>query len=390
MSVSSHRRLHVLHVSASSTGGVAAITLGYVRDQIERGWHVTVACPTAGSLGYDARVAGARVQWWSSGGSDDPAQDAAGTSGPTMTGAASLAEVAALRAVVEASNPDVVHLHGARAGMVGRLVVRDRVPTLLQPHGWTFLSAGGSPAASWRWERFASRWTTELIYASAGEQSIGEENGISRPATVIADGVDLARFTAQGDTERRVARRALGLPEARTVVCVGRLELSKGQQDLLADWTSVREDIPDAELLLVGDGPDRGSLMRQAAKLHGVGMPGWRSDVERWYAAADVVVMPSRWAGTSLVALEAMACSRSVVVTDVAGLVESVAPEAGAIVPAGAGPALVSALVHRLRYAGEAEDEGWNGRLHVESSHDATRTAHDVSRVYLRLVSARR
>ena len=36
----------------------------YVRDQVERGWNVTVACPSHGDLGYAAREAGATVRWW--------------------------------------------------------------------------------------------------------------------------------------------------------------------------------------------------------------------------------------------------------------------------------------------------------------------------------------
>ena len=47
------RRLHVLHVSASGSGAVGAIALGYVRDQVERGWNVSVACSSRGFLGYD-------------------------------------------------------------------------------------------------------------------------------------------------------------------------------------------------------------------------------------------------------------------------------------------------------------------------------------------------
>ena len=103
-----------------------------------------------------------------------------------------------------------------------------------------------------------------------------------------------------------------------------------------------------------------------------------------------MVVIPSRWEGMALVPLEAMACARSVVATDVTGIVDSVPPNAGAIVPAGDGPALVDALVRRLIDPGLAEDEGWNGRSHVEAHHDAAKSARELSRVYLRLVGARR
>ena len=123
--IPTNRRLHVLHVSVPTSGGVATVATSYVRDQVERGWNVTVACPSRGDLGYAAREAGATVRWWRSD---------AGES--TLPGA-----VLRLKRIVDETGPDVVHLHGGRAGLVGRLVVRDRVPTVFQPHAWSFLAA---------------------------------------------------------------------------------------------------------------------------------------------------------------------------------------------------------------------------------------------------------
>ncbi len=62
--IQTNRRLHVLHVSVPTSGGVATVATRYVRDQVERGWNVTVACPSRGDLGYAAREAGATVRWW--------------------------------------------------------------------------------------------------------------------------------------------------------------------------------------------------------------------------------------------------------------------------------------------------------------------------------------
>ena len=117
---------------------------------------------------------------------------------------------------------------------------------------------------------------------------------------------------------------------------------------------------------------------------------GARTDVPTWLAAADVVVVPSRWEGMALVPLEAMACARSVVATDVNGVVESVPVDAGAIVALDDGPGLVEALVLRLDDPTLAEQEGWAGRSHVEAHHDVTNSARELARLYLRLVGARR
>src|SRR3712207_6861386 len=97
------RRLHVLHVSVPTSNGVANVALGYIRHQVERGWNVTVACPSDGHLGFEARALGAEVRWW-------------------RAGQASLGSIAGglarLGRIVEEATPDVVHLHSSRAGVV--------------------------------------------------------------------------------------------------------------------------------------------------------------------------------------------------------------------------------------------------------------------------------
>jgi len=166
--------------------------------------------------------------------------------------------------------------------------------------------------------------------------------------------------------------------------------VQKGQQDLITDWPKVRARVPDAQLVLVGDGPDRVALERLAEGLPGVHFAGARTDVPLWMAAANVVVVPSRWEGMALVPLEAMACARSVVTTDVNGAVDSVPPDAGAVIALDDPTALVAALVVRAEDPELADEEGWHGRSHVETHHDVTTSARELARVYLRLVGARR
>jgi len=373
--IQTNRRLHVLHVAVPTSGGVATVATSYVRDQVERGWNVTVACPSTGDLGYAAREAGATVRWWRSERRDS-----------TLLGA-----VSRLRRIVEETGPDVVHLHSGRAGLAGRLVVRDRIPTVFQPHAWSFLAQrSGVQGASLRWERYAARWTTELVCVSTTERQLGESLGVHAPTSVIPNGVDLTAFRPAGPGDRVQARKRLGLDDVPTVLCVGALTVQKGQQDLLADWPQVTARVPDARLVLVGDGPDRRALERLAEGMDGVVFAGARTDVPLWMAAADVVVIPSRWEGMALVPLEAMACARSVVATDVNGVVDSVPPDAGEVVALDDPASLTRALVGRLQDEDLARDEGWQGRSHVEEHHDVATSARELARVYLRLVGARR
>src|SRR5207237_9746544 len=101
-----HGRPPVRHVSMPTTEGVANILIGYVRDQLARGWTVTVACPDRGWLSTAARRAGANVVPW----------EATRSPGPSV-----LAETRRLRQIIDQVSPDVVHLHSSKAGMAGRL-----------------------------------------------------------------------------------------------------------------------------------------------------------------------------------------------------------------------------------------------------------------------------
>jgi glycosyltransferase involved in cell wall biosynthesis len=370
------RRLHVLHVSASGEGGVATVALGHIRDQVERGWSVSVACSSRGFLGYDAREAGARTYWWQA--EREPGRRVVG-------------ETIRLSRIVAESDPDVVHLHSSKAGLAGRLAIRNRVPTVFQPHAWSYLAAtGGVRAASLRWERFATRWAALTVCVSEAERNAGSRLGIDGRTVVIPNGVSLSTFRPQGDRDRAAARKRLGLPEEPTAVCIGELIPQKGQRDLLLAWPDVLAEVPEARLVLVGDGPDRRDLLRLAADLPGTSLVGARSDVRLWLAAADLVVVPSRWDGMSLVPLEAMASARSVVATSVSGIDESVPGDAGAIVVPDDRHALSAAVVKRLLDPDLTSDEGWAGRGHVEASHDVVTSAHEMARVYLRLVGERR
>jgi glycosyltransferase involved in cell wall biosynthesis len=164
---------------------------------------------------------------------------------------------------------------------------------------------------------------------------------------------------------------------------VGRLSRQKGQDLLLEAWPQVRRVVPEGRLVLVGAGPEEERLRSAAGP--GVELVGERDDVHDWYAAADVVVLPSRWEGMSLVPLEAMASGRSVVATDVSGAREAIGEEAGAVVGRDDPDALATAIAERLIDPQHTEREGRAGRRRVESSFDVQRTTHALAELYQRL-----
>jgi glycosyltransferase involved in cell wall biosynthesis len=292
-----------------------------------------------------------------------------------------LAETRRLLRIVEAYDPDLVHLHSSKAGLAGRLALRGRRPTIFQPHGWSFEAVTGlAQAGAVGWERLAARWTSALVCVSNGERRRGEEVGISARWRVVPNGVDLERFPAASEEDRQAARRGLGLDGGPLALCVGRLTRQKGQDVLLDAWPTVRQRVPGATLLLVGEGPDQDDLERR--QVPGVVFAGQRRDVAEWLAATDLVVLPSRWEGMAFTMLEAMARGRSVVMTSVSGAREAIAGGAGAVVPPEDGQALAEAIALRLSDRTLAAAEGAEGRRRAEERYDMRLGAAALTAIY--------
>src|SRR5438876_9548073 len=109
------------------------------------------------------------------------------------------------------------------------------------------------------------------------------------------------------------------------MLLVGRLERQKGLDLFFQKLPAIFRELPDHDLLLIGDGPQAAALKHCARRLrvqNRVHFAGWRNDVPSIMAAADLLVLPSRWEGMPNVILEAMAAGKPVVATQAEGTVE--------------------------------------------------------------------
>ncbi|MFF4251650.1 glycosyltransferase family 4 protein [Streptomyces sp. NPDC001663] len=355
---------HILHVAQPVEGGVARVVTDLVAAQLAAGLRVSVACPEGGTLTNALRAPGCTVLRW----------DATRAPGSRLP-----VEVRQLARILRDVGPHLVHAHSAKAGLAARLAVRGRLPTVFQPHAWSFEAADGVVARlALGWERFGARWATRVVCVSEAERRTGERCGISAPWHVVPNGVDTFRFRPEGDDAASGA--------GPLVVCVGRLCRQKGQDVLLRAWPEVVREVASARLVLVGDGPDAEQLRGCAPE--SVSFAGAAADAAPWYRAADVVVLPSRWEGMALAPLEAMACARPVVVTDVDGARESLPPEQlpYCLVPPEDPAALARALTALLRDGQLRAALGAQGRRHVLAAHDLRRAAEAVTDVYRELL----
>ena len=215
----------------------------------------------------------------------------------------------------------------------------------------------------------------------------------------------LAAHVAVGEGSAREVERLAGLPagSVRTihhgvpdlplqsrprpssgfvVGSVGRLDRQKGL-DVLVDALPA---VPDAFVLLVGDGPEREDLLARPAAAgvaERIAITGWQEDARNFLTALDVFVLPSRFEGFPQAVVEAMLAERPVVASDVGSVSESVIDgETGFLVPPDDAPALADALA-RLRDDAELRRElGRRGRARALAEFSLTGMARAYEALY--------
>ena len=173
-----------------------------------------------------------------------------------------------LEKILRAQQPDLVHTHSGKAGLLGRLAAkRAGVPLIVHHiHGPSFGNFQGALAniVFTAAERYAARFTDHFFCSASAMTQRYLAAGIGQPSqfTRIFSGFDLAPFVhAPNDL---ALRRQLGLDAKHFVIGkIARIFRLKGHADLLAAFATLLPQIPHARLLFVGDGALRGDLEKQ-------------------------------------------------------------------------------------------------------------------------------
>jgi glycosyltransferase involved in cell wall biosynthesis len=220
--------------------------------------------------------------------------------------------VIAVRSAIRSFRPDVVHVHNPGVALPAGLATwrGRRPPALVSVHG----VPEDDYATAARVLRMAG---LPVVACGPGVEAALRQQGVDVRATVV-NGVSPAPPAA----DRAAVAHELGLPpEAPRLVSTGRLVEQKDHELAL----EALERVPDAALAILGEGHLRTRLEEHARRdgLSGrVALPGVRRDARAIMGAADAIVLPSRWEGLPLVALEALAAGRPIVATEVRGLRE--------------------------------------------------------------------
>jgi glycosyltransferase involved in cell wall biosynthesis len=284
--------------------------------------------------------------------------------------------------------PDVVDAHTPKGGLLGVTAAwLARVPArVYHLHGLRFETATGMRRRVLRAaDAISARLATRVLCVSrslaeaAAAESVAPRSKLHVLGPGSINGVDATRFRPPDRSARVAARAELGIPaDARVVGFVGRRALEKGIVELAEAWRSLRDELPDAWLVILGPeeptDPIPGRVAAALAADPRVRTFDFDGDTTKYYRAMDVFVLPTYREGFGVVTLEAAATGLPVVATRVTGCVDAVEDGVtGTLVPPRDAGAIVAALRAYLTDPALAKSHGEAGRARVLRQFDQER-----------------
>ncbi|QDS88354.1 Putative glycosyltransferase EpsD [Rosistilla ulvae] len=295
-----------------------------------------------------------------------------------------------LAAEVRSRGIELLHAHQYTPffySALARLLHRAPVKILFTEHGRHYPDIV-SPKRRWAnrllLQRYADRTTACCEFSTRALQQI---EGFPAAFT-LANGVDLEQLPPRGDAATQAdLRRRLGLDLDRPyAACIARFHPVKDHATLIRGWYQLHQQLPDARLLLVGDGPQREAIESLVDQLAQSNSPsptfpdsiefwGIRSDVADILRAVDLFTLTSVSEAASLTLLEAMASQCPAVVTDVGGNGEHVGDGVeGFLVPRGDHEALAGRFQNLLSDPVKSQAMGEMARARVVKKFDLQQT----------------
>ncbi|HWO41354.1 MAG TPA: glycosyltransferase family 4 protein [Candidatus Eisenbacteria bacterium] len=305
-----------------------------------------------------------------------------------------IASVLAIRQVLREVQPDILHNVTIKPVLYGSLAARSyrklKVVNAISGLGTVFvgssrLSTVRRSIVKWLYRRLLRRGNVHTIFQNPDDLRAFLVDGIvERDQTVIirGSGVDLQRFAATPVPD--------GIP---VVVLAARMLRDKGVEEFVRAAYRVQGRGISAKFVLVGDSERGNPAAIPEARLEDwrrAGIVEWwgqRRDMPNVFAQAHVVCLPSYREGLPKVLIEAAACGRPVVATDVPGCREVVRHGVnGLLVPVRDEEALASAIAELLQDRARAEAMGKRGRQIAEVEFDVKAVVHQTLELYERVL----
>ena len=297
-----------------------------------------------------------------------------------------------IKTYVKENGPfDVIHGESSKGGGFARLLKLFGAKTVLySPHAFVTLSPFQSFAKRRAFagiELLLSHLTDVIVCSSQNEREHALSLGIAaQKLAVVVNG-----RTPAVARDRASLRDELRLSGKVVIGFVGRLEAQKAPHRLIEAAIKLLPKLPQAHLLMIGDGPERGQLeaMMRATGLEKRATWLGAVDAVQYMPAMDVLAMPSVYEGFAYVLLEALHAGLPIVATPVGGTAESVLPgENGIIVPHHPVEPLVTAL-RQLGLDAELRHKMGQAARERASHFSVTRMVDNLEGLYYRICGAK-
>lgn len=214
-----------------------------------------------------------------------------------------------IKKIIKEENPDIVHCHSSKAGIIGRLATNTKkTKTFYTPHGYSFLMQDSSKLKRVLYkimEKIGTMNSSTIIACSKGEYE--ESLKLTKRATYVSNGVNL------NNLKQYIPKKTKEIDtKDLTIVTTGRVCYQKNPKL----FNKIAISNPDIKFIWVGQGDLENELIAKNIEL-----TGWknRDELMQILNNSDIFILPSLWEGLPISLLEAMALKKPCVVSNVIG-----------------------------------------------------------------------
>ena len=292
--------------------------------------------------------------------------------------------------IFRSEQPTIVHVNSAKAGGLGALAARmARVPHIIfTAHGWEFnaprstLSKIGIRFFSWLTMLLAHQ---TIAVSEAIRENVRTWPSIDRRITTIHNGIACPRLYPRTEARTRLAPQATA---GYWIGMISELNPTKRVRDALIAFSSLASAQPQAVLVVIGDGHERGALEQLVRELHlgdRVVLAGFRADAASLLPAFDLFIHTSSSEALGYVILEAGCAGVPVIATQVGGIPEII-PDAtyGILVPPRNPAALAAAIAALMHNPSQATTLGMHLQERVRTAFSKEEMLRETFALYAR------
>lgn len=230
-----------------------------------------------------------------------------------------------LKKIMDSYDYSAVHTNTPVGGVLGRLCAQKQrkngCKVLYTAHGFHFYK--GASKKNWLIyypiEDFMCKYTDGLITISDEDYNLALDKFKVNVFRIHGVGANTTKYSIEPSSVMDNIKQELGYSEkSRIIICTGELNSNKNQITAIKAMQYVVKNFPDAVLLLAGNGPNEGELLKAVYDLNlqdNIKLLGYRKDLERFVKVSEIVVSCSKREGLGMNLIEGMLCKKPIVAT---------------------------------------------------------------------------